>query len=174
MPCQCFLEGMLGSSRSIDWKVNLCKMPAHHSCENDYVLVLNEGLRFIFQTVDVLYLHIVTLLGLTFTLDSLFKKYIAPSFILMCLNFSHISWQLSRWPGVKPSPSWKLFLPLPELHVGSQVDRYCWWSPQRPPPNPVLLWACIPFLFFSWKSLEPEAERQPQSVKNAHVLFKYR
>lgn len=74
MPCQCFLEGMLGSSRSIDWKVNLCKMPAHHSCENDYMLVLNERLRFIFQTVDVLYLHIVTLLGLTFTLDSLFKK----------------------------------------------------------------------------------------------------
>ena len=145
MPCHCLLEGMLGLSRSINWEVSLCKMPAHHSCENEYVLVLNEGLRFIFQTVDVLYLHIVTLLGLTFTLDSLFKKYIASSFILMCLHFSHISWQLkSQVARGKTKASLRMFLPLPELQGWS---RYCGGAPAPLPTPLVLLWVRVPFLF---------------------------
>ena len=147
MPCHCLLEGMLGLSRSINWEVNLCKMPAHHSCENEYVLVLNEGLRFIFETVDVLYLHIVTLLGLTFTLDSLFKKYIASSFILMCLHFSHFSWQLkSQVAWGKTKASLRMFMPLPELQGWS---RYCWGAPRPPPHTPgAALGSCsFPFLF---------------------------
>lgn len=94
------------------------------------------------------FIYIVTLLGLTFTLDS--PKNIWLPAILMCLHFSHISWQLSSqvaW-GVEQVLAENSFLPLPELRVGSQVEQVLLVG------SPTPTWCCSGAcccLFFSWK-----------------------